>query len=122
MDRLSKKIFKFLLSHYEDPSKRRFLLDDTVPAICDALSVDDGTVLAALCYLESIEYIAYIKGRNGSAYGFVFTHKALHHREFTIRAFCQYLIQKWIDILALVVAVIALIVSIIALSRQLPMQ
>lgn len=45
-----------------------------------------------------------------------------HQRQCRKRAIGKYLANKWIDFLALIVAIIALIISVIALGNSMPMQ
>lgn len=52
-------------------------------------------------------------------YNFYLTQKAIHKKQVTFSMVCSYILDKWIDFLALIVATIALIVAIAAYIRPL---
>lgn len=111
LDRASNIFLKFLS---EQPGKYYSYYEDV--DYPDSLG-DKDSFLALTRYLESLNYIEYIKSTSGAILGVRLSHVGTNRREFSRMAFKAYLKDKWIDILALTIAAIALIVSIIALSK-----
>jgi len=66
-------------------------------------------ILSIVNYLESIGYVEIIRNFQGLKYGAKLTHIAVHSKEFSFLASIEYIKEKWIDIIALLISVLALI-------------
>lgn len=93
----------------------------SINTLCQSIRQQQSTVLEAIKYLEKNNYIEYntLKSSTGPVHtGFHLSHKGLHFKEFERIKLKEYVADKWIDFLALAVAIVAFIQSCIALSMR----
>lgn len=81
LDRLSKKILRYMRTASENPSKKHYNFSDDLNEIAKITASDSETVRAAVRYLEKTEYIAYMRTTDGRAVRFYLDHKGLHSKE-----------------------------------------
>lgn len=108
LDKTSKRIISYIRS-FEDITwhyNRGYDLE----------GISFAEFIAALEYLESNGYVSGKKIPTGWISA-TLTHKGLHAKEFNSIAVKRYLLDKWIDFLSMVIAIIAVIISIIALLQ-----
>ena len=65
--------------------------------------------LSSIDFLESIGYVTTRRVSGDSQVSASLTHKGKHPREFNSIALKRYLLDKWVDILALIISVVAFI-------------
>lgn len=74
---------------------------------------------AMLDYLEDNGYVTVPRDNGMNSLGVCLAHKGFHLKEFQRREFLNYIAEKWVDFIAMLMAAGSLVVSIIALmSRQ----
>lgn len=116
MDKLSKSLLNYLISHGGCGKSVDFNegLDNTA----SALRVDSENLRATVRYLHDLGYIDYRKysGSDRNA-AFALSHKGLNWKFFRRRDFLNYLADKWIDLFASIVSVGSLVVAIVALLK-----
>lgn len=112
---LDKKSKIFL--DYLDKQTNKSILYHEAPAYPSELGTQND-VFALIRYLEENGYVEYISSKHSGAHlGVLLSHKGRHRREFAFQNFLHYVAEKWIDLIALVVAILALVISIIALAQ-----
>ncbi len=110
MDSTSKKILTALKS-----SNHKRLMYSSHPY--QQLQLEPDEFYRAVRYLKDTGYIEVISNQDGLSMGITLSHQGAHSLYFSLQALKRYLLDKWIDILALVVAVISLSVSITSCTR-----
>lgn len=112
LDRKSKIFLDFL-----DKQPNKSILYHEGPAYPAELGTQDD-FFALIRYLEENGYVEFISSKHSGAHlGVLLSYKGRHRREFAFQDFLHYAAEKWIDLFALVVAIIALGISIIALTQ-----
>lgn len=106
LDKTSKKFLKYL-SQQPDYSVEYY--DDAFPPQW----IDEESAYALIRHLNQSGYVEIIKTTSDISMGVRLSHQGLHHKEFSIHRFLCYAADKWIDLLALLVATVALILSIL---------
>ncbi len=130
MDRLSKKIIMHMVRH-----QKRTLADYscafpgpfedhcsiTLDEFCKQIQKPPRDVKKSVDYLLSNGYLEYRTffpdAEKPVHYGFRLSYKGLHFREFQLQNFLRYVADKWIDFLALIIAIASFILSCIALQN-----
>ena len=75
--------------------------------------------VAMLNYLEDNGYVTVLRDNGMNSRGVSLAHKGFHLKEFQRREFLNYIAEKWVDFIAMLMAAGSLVVSIVALmSRQ----
>lgn len=103
LDKTSKKVIEFLQSQYD----AQFLYTDDLPTGF----MDESEFFAAVRYLEKKELVEIIKNQNGKHIGVCLSHEALHYKEFARADIVRYVLDNWIDFIALIASIIAVVVS-----------
>lgn len=111
LDRLSRKILKYMNKASEKPSECYYTFDDGIDRMAAALNSDSETIRADVRYLEEQGYIKYGRSQSGMVINFYLDHKGLHWEEFRREEIIKYLEEKWIDFLAMLLALAALVIS-----------
>jgi hypothetical protein len=101
IDKISKKFLKWLSTQ---PDHQYMYYDDHP----DEFGSRDE-FFAMVRYLESTGLIEIINNHQGIHCGVRLSHIAIHNKEFSFLSFVDYLKNKWVDILALIISVLALI-------------
>lgn len=94
-----------------DPAQRRYDFQDDLDAMANDLHTGSETLRAAIRFLESQEYVKFIRDQHGHVRQFALDHKGLHWKEFHRSEIVEYFREKWIDFLALLAAIAALLIS-----------
>lgn len=115
MDRLSRKLLKYMLSK-PDPGEHVFNLQHELPGMADYAGESQGNISACLKDLADRKVIEF--SAVGKHTVFKLSHRALHKNEFTWRDIGKYLLRHWIDIAALIIAGTALAHSIATRSMM----
>lgn len=113
IDRLSRKILKYMNTNSQHPSEAYYDFEEDVERISSALGSDSETIRASIRYLEKSEYIKFGLTQSGTVINFYLDHKGLHWKEFRRAEIIKYLEEKWIDFLAMLLALAALIISLV---------
>ncbi len=103
LDRLSKKFLDFL---DEQPDSEFSYLDD---AEYPEEFGDTDKLLSLVQHLNSEGYVENITTHSGQIIGVRLSHLGLHRKEALGQKIKEYILEKWIDFLALIIAIIALI-------------
>jgi hypothetical protein len=101
LDKTSKKIIKYLASCDE----HQYFYYDDLP---EYLGPEDENY-AAIRFLKDKNYVEIITNQNDSHIGVRLSHIAMHRQEFSHIQFFEYLKDKWIDIMALILSILAFI-------------
>lgn len=113
---LDRQSIKFLHYLREQP-------DNTV-SCSDGAPIPEGygeqnEYFAMMDYLESGGYVSVRRDKLNNHKSVKLAHKGFHLKEFRRREFLNYIAEKWVDFIAMLMAVGSLVVSIVALmSRQ----
>lgn len=83
LDKLSKKILKYMQTASTNPSESYYDFDDDLDDIAASVSSDSESVRAAIRFLKDREYIKYGYTQSGRLYCFYLDHKGLHQKEFS---------------------------------------
>ena len=105
--------------HSDGPPERFafWLFSDALQLEADACGLPVEEFSNALNQLIAEGWAEYVFTRNGNRSGVKLTHNGVHYKEYLRREMVRYLADKWVDILALVVAAAAFIQSCIALAN-----
>lgn len=103
LDRTSKRFISFLQSQ-EDA---KFMYSSDFPECLGCKS----DIFATIRYLQKRELVEIIKNKNGIHIGVQLSHEARHYKEFTRANFLRYVLDHWIEFVALVVSIIAVIIA-----------
>lgn len=76
LDKLSKRIIRYMRTSTKTPSETVYTFSEDLPTMAEAVSRDEGSIRAALRYLEGEGYVV-IEG-----FIFYLDHKGLNRREF----------------------------------------
>lgn len=132
MDYFAKKILKTMHKQctindddftwsFSGKLQKFFRFNSTLSDLAQEVEASVEDVRKAVNYLEEEGYIEYLdmSGPNGrsSHIGFQLTHKGKNWKSFRRQKIFDYVANKWIDLLALIIATAAFIQSCIALSN-----
>ncbi|MCI8601075.1 MAG: hypothetical protein HFE45_05715 [Oscillospiraceae bacterium] len=121
MDKLSRKILKFMRTHGEGTDFVCPIDDDwgfqyehmcTFKELVQAIQDSESNILSAIKWLGDNGWVEFetISGNDREIpVAFRLSHKGMHKEEMTWAEAKKYVMEKWIDFLALLVAFIALI-------------
>lgn len=109
LDKTSKCFLNYL---EKQPQQRIMYYED--PEYPDEIG-DKNKFFAVIRYLEGLGYLEFIKNQHGTHMGVCLSHTGIHRKEYSWIAVKEYLLNKWIEIIALVIAVPAFIMALIAL-------
>lgn len=115
LDKLSRNVLDFMLKDSNDPAQHYYNFQDDIDRIAAHCQTTSETIRAAIRYLHDLEYIKYLQTSSGLTVSFYLDHQGLHWREFRRAEIIEYIQDKWIDCLSLLISFAALIISIIAL-------
>lgn len=101
LDKTSKKLLKYLSNC---PEKRIFYYNGLPEELGD-----EDTIYAAIRFLETKGYIEYLTANNDIHIGITLSHVGMHLGEFSRINFFEYIKDKWIEILALIISILAFI-------------
>lgn len=76
LDKLSKRIVRYMRTSTDTPGETVYTFDEDLPAMAKALSRDEGSIRAALRFLEEKGYVVI------EDFIFYLDHKGLNRREF----------------------------------------
>ena len=115
------KMSKLFLKHFNSkPNPEEYVCwrcneDDLKEAIELNITIDEFyNIIKYLVNQGYFEYLYYSNSKKIA--GFKLTHNGLHYKEFQYMKIKKYIASKWIDFLALIIAIAAFIQSCIALS------
>lgn len=100
LDKTSKQILEYLYNY----SDYTFHANHGYPE-----QFTQADFLAAIDFLEENGYVSTTRGRYRSLISATLTHKGRHQKEFNSIALKRYLLDKWIDLLALIISVLAFV-------------
>lgn len=119
MDKNSKRLLEFVKDNQDHPDMYFFTFEEFLPAYEEYCGSSEEETLACIRYLVEIGYLEYkkirIRGEARNA-GIQLSHKGFNSREFNKIEIWNYIKSKWIDFIALIVAIAAFILSCIALG------
>lgn len=114
VDKISKQVLRYLLNCPDCT----FSVNKGFPS-----NIPTEELLSSIDFLEKEGYLTTSRVPSGALISATLTHKGKHPKEFNSIALKRYLLDKWVDILALVISIFAFIgayrVEIIALLRLL---
>ncbi len=114
VDKISKQVLRYLLNCPDCT----FSVNKGFPS-----SIPTEELLSSIDFLEKEGYLTTSRVPSGALISATLTHKGKHPKEFNSIALKRYLLDKWVDILALVISIFAFIgayrVEISALLRLL---
>ena len=113
IDRLCKKILIYMNKSSDCPSEKCYDFDEDIDKIATDWNTDSESIRLAIGFLEKSEYISFGFTQSGIALNFYLDHKGLHWKEFRRAEIIKYLEEKWIDFLAMLLALAALLISLI---------
>ena len=119
MDRMMKDILKYMNAQ-EKPSFRRYNFDSDLNQIATVVHSDKEAVRACIRRLEKYEYVIWIRDQHGKAIQFSLDHKGLHWKEYRCEEIRRYILDNWIDFLAMLFALISLGLSLWNALEKLP--
>lgn len=100
LDKTSKQVIQFLLNCPDDT----FFIYNSFPEF-----TSKKNFLAAIDYLESTNYVTTKRTAEGSLISATLTHTGIHSNEFNSIALKRYLLDKWVDIIALIISILAFV-------------
>ena len=100
IDKTSKKILQYLLNCTDYTHNARDGFPDSIPS---------HDFLSSVTFLEENGYVTTHRVTNGALVSVSLTHKGKHPKEFNSIAAKRYLLDKWVDILALIISILAFI-------------
>lgn len=103
LDRFSKRVITFL----QDQADGMFLYSGDLPGYL----MPESKFFAAIRYLHKKELIEIIKNQNGTHIGARLSHEALHYKEFLLANFLRYILDNWIEFVALIASITAIVIS-----------
>ncbi len=115
MDKTSKKVLEHIRNRDNPEKYTLWFLDNCVIEEAERCEITSDEFLNAIKHLIDEGLIEHIPSK-GNLSGIKLTHKGVHYKEFSRQKIIEYIADKWIDIIALVVAVAAFIQSCIALA------
>ncbi|MCI9331391.1 MAG: hypothetical protein HFG05_04360 [Oscillibacter sp.] len=119
MDKMMKRVLKYL-NRQKNPSSHTYNLDSDLEKIASAVKSDKEAVRHCIRCMEKYEYINWISNQHGTHVRFSLDHKGLLWKEYRWKEIGRYLADKWIDCLALLVALISLGFSLWSAFWKLP--
>ena len=110
MDKKSKKVLNYFISHGKDCSYCVYLTN--LKELSDYLKMTEINTEALIRNLASEGYLEIKNYFPNGFYAANLTYKGIKYKSYRKADLFHYFSEKWIDFLALIVAVIALIISI----------
>lgn len=114
VDKISKQVLQYLLNCPDCT----FSVNKGFPS-----NIPTEELLSSIDFLEKEGYLTTSRVPSGALISATLTHKGKHPKEFNSIALKRYLLDKWVDILALIISILAFIgayrVEISALLRLL---
>lgn len=117
MDSLSKKLLNHMNKSTNHPSTTYYDFGEDLDSLADTLGTDSESLRAAVRYLESNGYIAFMRTQHGAAMSFYLDHRGLHWKEFRREEILQYVLENWIDFLAMLFSLVSIVIAVISLTR-----
>lgn len=102
-----KSVLKYMNAQ-KNPSSHMYNFDSDLVQIASVVNSDKEAVRHCIRRLEKYEYVAWVPNQHGKTVRFSLDHKGLHWKEYRRKEIFQYLADKWIDCLALLVALTSL--------------
>lgn len=103
LDKTSKRMIEFL-SAQTDAS---FLYGNKFPKELGT----ESDAYATIRYLQKLGYVEIIRDRFEDSIGVRLSHEGRHYKEFTRASIIRYVLEHWIEFVAVVVSIIALVVA-----------
>lgn len=103
LDKSSRKVIAFLQSQGDS----RFMYYNDFPADLG----DKSDVFATIRYLQKKELVEIIKDQHGNHIGVQLSHEARHYKEFTRVNFLRYILDHWIEFVALIVSIVSIVIA-----------
>lgn len=100
IDKISKQVLLYILNC----SDYKFSVNKGFP---EHIQTDE--LLSSIDFLEQEGYLTTKRATGGTLISATLTHKGKHPNEFNSIALKRYLLDKWIDILALIISILAFI-------------
>lgn len=100
IDKTSKQVLQYLLNSPDYTFHANTGYPDFIP-------VDE--FLSSIAYLESEGYLTTVRVSRGALVSATLTHIGKHQKEFNAIFLKRYLLDKWIDILALIISIFAFV-------------
>lgn len=100
VDKISKQVLQYLLNCPDCT----FSVNKGFPS-----SIPAKELLSSIDFLEEEGYLTTVRVSNGALVSATLTHKGKHPKEFNSIALKRYLLDKWVDILALIISILAFI-------------
>lgn len=100
VDKISKQVLQYLLNCPDCTFSVNKGFPSNIPA---------KELLSSIDFLEEEGYLTTVRVPNGALVSATLTHKGKHPKEFNSIALKRYLLDKWVDILALVISILAFI-------------
>ena len=116
MDKTCKRVLEHMHHDGKPEQYNMLFFDDYIKLEAELCGLTIEDFSNAVSHLINEGFVEHIRSRSGRITGIKLTHKGVHYKEFTRQKIREYIVDKWIDIIALVVAVAAFIQSCIALA------
>lgn len=100
VDKISKQVLQYLLNCPDCT----FLVNKGFP-----VNIPTEELLSSIDFLEEEGYLTTSRVPNGALISATLTHKGKHPKEFNSIALKRYLLDKWVDILALIISILVFI-------------
>ncbi len=100
VDKISKQVLQYLLNCPDCT----FSVNKGFP-----VNIPTEELLSSIDFLEEEGYLTTSRVPNGALISATLTHKGKHPKEFNSIALKRYLLDKWVDILALIISILAFI-------------
>ena len=100
VDKISKQVLQYLLNCPDCTFSVNKGFPSNIPA---------KELLSSIDFLEKEGYLTTVRVSNGALVSATLTHKGKHPKEFNSIALKRYLLDKWVDILALIISILAFI-------------
>lgn len=100
VDKISKQVLQYLLNCPDCT----FSVNKGFPA-----NIPTEELLSSIDFLEEEGYLTTSRVPNGALISATLTHKEKHPKEFNSIDLKRYLLDKWVDILALIISILAFI-------------
>lgn len=117
MDKTCKYVLKKMNKYRKPESYAVWLFNDAIHFEAKKFQMSDIEFMNLIDQLVKEGFLEYIESSNGNKSGVRLTHKGLHYNKYTESKILLYIADKWIDFLALVIAIAAFIQSCIALAN-----
>lgn len=113
MDKKSKSLIKYLISH--GGCRYSVSFSEGIENVASEMNINTESLRATVRYLHDNGYIDYQKfaGTDRNA-AFALSHKGENWKYFCRKEIIDYIADKWIDFFAALISVISLVISIIS--------